>query len=49
MYLPRAGDVTDVDEPKRRAQPVTQRGERQRVLVVDDEVRSSVLRDADAD
>jgi PAS domain S-box-containing protein len=37
VYLPRAGDVTDVDEPKRRAQPVTQRGERQRVLVVDDE------------
>jgi PAS domain S-box-containing protein len=37
VYLPRAGDVTDVDKPKRRAQPVTQRGERQRVLVVDDE------------
>jgi PAS domain S-box-containing protein len=37
VYLPHAGDVTDVDAPKRRAQPVTQRGERQRVLIVDDE------------
>jgi CheY-like chemotaxis protein len=37
VYLPRAGDVTSVGEPKRRAQPSTRRGERQRVLVVDDE------------
>ena len=38
VYLPRAGDVaTNVGEPKRRAQPATRRGERQRVLVVDDE------------
>jgi CheY-like chemotaxis protein len=38
VYLPRAGDVaTNVAEPKRRAQPATRRGERQRVLVVDDE------------
>jgi len=38
VYLPRAGDVaTNVSEPKRRAQPATRRGERQRVLVVDDE------------
>jgi PAS domain S-box-containing protein len=38
VYLPRAGEVaTNVGEPKRRAQPATRRGERQRVLVVDDE------------
>jgi DNA-binding NtrC family response regulator len=38
VYLPRAGDVaTNVSEPKRGAQPATRRGERQRVLVVDDE------------
>jgi PAS domain S-box-containing protein len=37
VYLPRAGDVASVDEPRRRAQPSTRRGKRQRVLVVDDE------------
>src|SRR5438270_1560025 len=38
VYLPRAGDVaTNVGEPKGRAHPATRRGERQRVLVVDDE------------
>ena len=37
VYLPSAGDVTSVIEPKRRAQPATRRGERQRILVVDDE------------
>ncbi len=37
VYLPRAGDVSNVGKPRLRAQPKTQRGNRQRVLVLDDE------------
>lgn len=37
VYLPRAGDVGNVDKPRLRAQPKTRRGNRQRVLVLDDE------------
>jgi len=37
VYLPRAGNVIDMRKPKKRAQPETRRGDRERVLVVDDE------------
>jgi CheY-like chemotaxis protein len=37
VYLPRAGDVSNVGKPRSRAQPKTRRGNRQRVLVLDDE------------
>jgi len=37
VYLPCVGEVTTVNEPRRRAQPATRRGERERILVVDDE------------
>jgi PAS domain S-box-containing protein len=37
VYLPRAGNVTSLSKPKPRVEPRTQRGDRQRVLVVDDE------------
>jgi signal transduction histidine kinase/DNA-binding NarL/FixJ family response regulator len=37
VYLPRAGDITSVTKSRKRAQPKTRRGDRERVLVVDDE------------
>jgi DNA-binding response OmpR family regulator len=37
VYLPRAGEVTERTRPRKRVQPKTRRGERERVLVVDDE------------
>jgi PAS domain S-box-containing protein len=37
VYLPRAGDVAKIGKIRSRTQPKTRRGDRQRVLVVDDE------------
>ena len=37
VYLPRTGDVTSLGKPKPRVEPRTRRGDRERVLVVDDE------------
>jgi PAS domain S-box-containing protein len=37
VYLPRAGDVTKGSKPRRSARPKTRRGDREQVLVVDDE------------
>jgi PAS domain S-box-containing protein len=37
VYLPCAGNVTDMRKPRKRAEPETRRGDRERVLIVDDE------------
>jgi PAS domain S-box-containing protein len=37
VYLPRAGDVRHQTGPRKRTQPRSRRGDRQRILVVDDE------------
>jgi PAS domain S-box-containing protein len=37
IYLPRAGNAGDADSLEKRAQPQTPRGDRERILIVDDE------------